>query len=382
MTYTRRTLVRLNGLIILVMTTGCAFLLLACEDKPLIEPLIVAISDTTKVFTVPKSDSTSHNYTWKTWIFGDTPTSYWLDVSAIDENNAIVVGHVELRDSARAPHAARWDGIDWRFFEILLQHQIILNAKPDSITTYASATMSCVWGQIPNNWTFTHGVPIYFDNTTFVTDTYFYHRPDTIVAMGIWGDEDDRWYYGFNGKIHHARGRTYKLQPVVTYNDIHGMAANKHEAWAVSRGEPLGTVLHYSNGVWRNWSNHVAIPLYSTYAVWCDEIGMQPGGTVVMVGNNIVQYDTTWENVTRPLVDFMPRQRFFRCVHGSGRNNIWAAGDYGSVAHFNGNTWVRYPEIAGGPGLWYYSVWALEKRVFLVGQIGTQAIIVMGTRVD
>ena len=200
--------------------------------------------------------------------------------------------------------------------------------------------------------------------------------------MGIWGDENDRWYYGLGGKINHAIGRTYKLQPVVTYNDIHAMAANKHEAWAVSHEGPLGTVLHYSNGIWRNWSDHVAIPLYSTYSVWCDEIGMRPGGTVVLVGNNIVQYDTTWVNVTRPLVDFMPLQRFFRCVHGSGRNNIWAAGDYGSVAHFNGNTWVRYPELAGGPGLWYYSVWALEKRVFLVGQIGKQAIIVMGTRVD
>lgn len=382
MQYIRRALVRLHAVIILLLTTGCVFLLLACEEKPPIEPLIAAVTDTSKVYGIPKSDSTSHNYTWRTWIFGDTPTSYWLDVSAIDENNAIVVGGVSLTSTYSTEHAARWDGNDWRFFEILLQRQIILNAKPDSTNMRAGWPMSCVWGQFPNNWTFTRGVPIYFDNTSFVTDKYFYHRPDTICAMGIWGDEDDRWYYGLNGKIHHAIGRTYSLQPVVTYNDIHGMAANKHEAWAVSHEGPLGTVLHYSNGIWRNWSNHIAVYLYSTHAVWCDDIGMRPGGTVVMVGNNIIQYDTTWINVTRPLVDFMPHPRHFGCVHGTARNNIWAAGAYGSVAHFNGNSWIHYPELQSGPELRFYSVWALEKHVFLVGQKGKQAIIVMGTRVD
>jgi hypothetical protein len=160
------------------------------------------------------------------------------------------------------------------------------------------------------------------------------------------------------------------------------MAANKHEAWAVSLRRLPGTVLHYSGGLWRNWIDHPATLLNSTRAVWCDSIGMRPGGTVIMVGNQIVQYDTTWINVTGPLVDFMPRQRFFRCVHGTGRNNIWAAGDYGSVAHFNGNTWVRYPELAAGPELHFSSVWVLDKHVFLVGQRGYQAIIVMGTRVD
>lgn len=204
-----------------------------------------------------------------------------------------------------------------------------------------------------------------------------------MTVENLWGNEADRWFYGLHGKITHASGRTYTIQPSVTHREIQSMAANKHEAWAVSLREPPGLVLHYSGGIWTNEQDHIASVLNSTWAVWCDKTGMRPGGIVVMVGNNIVQYDTTWFNATGPLVDFMPRRRFFLSVHGSGRNNIWAVGDYGSVAHYNGNTWVRYPELAGEPDVVrHWKVWALEKHVFIVGQKGQRAIIIMGTRVD
>lgn len=354
----------------------------ACDEKPPNGPLNTAVTDSAAVIIIPRSDSTSHSYTWRTWIFGDTPSSSWWDVSAIGENNAIVVGHVQIRDSVKSQHAARWDGSEWRFFTVYMQHNELLYVEPDSIVLYASNTIHQVWGEPPNGWTFSNGKPIYYDGTSFVTEFYFHRHPDSASASQIWGDEADRWYYGVDGKITHASGRKYVLQPTVTSAHIESMAANKHEAWAVSLRRVPGTVLHYSGGIWRNWTDHPAVPLHSTAAVWCDDIGMRPGGTVVMVGKNIVQYDTSWINVTRPLVDFMPRLRSFRCVHGTGRNNIWAAGDYGSVAHFNGNTWVRYPELAAGPELHFSSVWVLDKHVFLVGQRGYQAIIVMGTRVD
>lgn len=241
--------------------------------------------------------------------------------------------------------------------------------------------MDQVWGEPPNGWTFSSGRPIFFDGTSFVTEYFFVGHPDSASASRIWGNEADRWYYGSDGKITHASGRNYVLQPTVTTAHIESMAANRYEAWAVSLLRLPGTVLHYADGIWRNWIDHLATLLYSTRAVWCDNIGMRPGGTVVMVGQNIVQYDTTWKNMTRPLVDFMPRRRYFQCVHGTARNNIWAAGDYGGVAHFNGNTWVRYPELADET-VQFKSVWALDRHVFLVGRRGYQAIIVMGTRVD
>lgn len=370
----------------------CSCLMLhGCEEKPPSEPVNAAVTDSAAATIIQRADSTSHEYTWKTWLFGDMPTSSLSAISAIDERNAYAVGPITLWDHDRGAgefkteYAMHWDGSTWQYFTVLMQMRGLLYVEPDSVVKRAG-WMSSVWGEPPNNWTFSNGAPIYYDGTSFVTEYFFYRHPDpaqdSAGATYFWGNEDNRWYFGSYGKITHASGRNYVLQPTVTDAYIESVAGNRHEAWAVGLRKLPGTVLHYSDGIWRNWIDHPASLLYSTRAVWCDNIGMRPGGTVVMVGQNIVQYDTTWENMTRPLANFMPRQRFFRCVHGTARNNIWAAGDYGGVAHFNGNTWVRYPELAGGPELHFHSVWALEKHVFLVGQIGWKAIIVMGTRVD
>jgi len=168
------------------------------------------------------------------------------------------------------------------------------------------------------------------------------------------------------------------------------MCANEHEAWAVSYPFRVGAeaaILRYdyASRTWERIHDHLALHLISTAAVWCDKLGTRPGGTIVMVGNNIIQYDSTgWNNMNRPLHNFMPvRPRWFNDVHGTAQNNIWAVGDYGCVAHFNGNSWTYYPELYqpfGGP--MFKAVWALERHVFIVGQIGYKAIIVIGTRVD
>jgi hypothetical protein len=371
----------------------CAIIvsLMGCDDAP-DTPLPNTPLDNP---TIQSVDTTSHEYTWMTWHFGDTPTSVLNSVSAIHDDLAIAVGHITFRNTDTTKsgrwsnyNAMKWDGAEWSPFKVLWQS--IHDGEPrggikryDTAYVSARATVQSVWGEAPNNWSF-YPTANYWDGTTWATERFFI-RGDSVAMFRFWGPERDRWYWGVNGYIVHGSGRNFKIQHRVVYDAIRGVAGNKDEAWAVGIGYPLWSnpfVLHYKYGTWQKLDFHLASSLNSTHAVWSDDIGANPGGSVVMVGSNIILYDSTWDNVTRPLGPLkLPHPRYFRCVHGTGRNNIWAGGDRGVVAHYNGKSWRHYPEL-NNEDISYYGAWATKTRVFLVGKEGYQAVITVGTRVN
>ncbi|MEO8400082.1 MAG: hypothetical protein ABI550_09775 [Ignavibacteriaceae bacterium] len=63
-------------------------------------------------------DTTSHNFTWQTFEFGEHSSSVLYDVAIIDENNIYAVGEIYLNDSLGQAdlepyNLARWDGQKW-----------------------------------------------------------------------------------------------------------------------------------------------------------------------------------------------------------------------------------------------------------------------------
>ncbi len=48
-------------------------------------------------------DTTSHNFTWQTFTFGEHSTSTLYDVAIIDENNIWAVGEIYMNDSLGNP---------------------------------------------------------------------------------------------------------------------------------------------------------------------------------------------------------------------------------------------------------------------------------------
>ncbi len=63
-------------------------------------------------------DTTSHNFTWQTFTFGQHSNSVLYDVAIIDENNIWAVGAIYMNDSLgnhdpNAYNAVHWDGIKW-----------------------------------------------------------------------------------------------------------------------------------------------------------------------------------------------------------------------------------------------------------------------------
>ena len=79
-------------------------------------------------------DTTSHNFTFQTWSFGQHSSNILYDVAIIDENNIWAVGEIYLNDSLgqtdpQAYNAIHWNGVQWEFKRIMFytfcgqQHQ-------------------------------------------------------------------------------------------------------------------------------------------------------------------------------------------------------------------------------------------------------------------
>ena len=73
-------------------------------------------------------DTTSHNFTWQSWTFGEIGTSRLYDVAIVDENNIWAVGEIYLLDSLgqpdpRAYNALHWDGIKFEIERIPYYYQ-------------------------------------------------------------------------------------------------------------------------------------------------------------------------------------------------------------------------------------------------------------------
>lgn len=69
-------------------------------------------------------DTTSHNFTWQTFEFGQHSSSTLYDVAIIDENNIWAVGEIYMNDSLGNPdpscyNAVHWNGHNWELRRIM-----------------------------------------------------------------------------------------------------------------------------------------------------------------------------------------------------------------------------------------------------------------------
>ena len=77
-------------------------------------------------------DTTSHNFTWQTFEFGQHSSSVLYDVAIIDENNIWAVGEIYMNDSLGNPdpnlyNLIKWDGISWKPEKVYFKDSVKVN---------------------------------------------------------------------------------------------------------------------------------------------------------------------------------------------------------------------------------------------------------------
>jgi hypothetical protein len=299
--------------------------------------------------TVKTLDTTSHNFTWQTFTFGDHSNSILRDVVVIDENNIYAVGTIYLNDSLGQPDPnpfaiAHWNGNNWSFIrlyyksplggEFVLSNisgihynnssEIWLSAGSiffwDRISTHAqlvfsrldlphpNSTIEKIWGISNFNfWGVGHsGSIVRYDGNQWT----FMESGTTVDLLDIWGSEDGTvWACGYNSE---------DAFTVLLRHD--GIQWNK-----VYEGSPdnqnNNEFIGPTSGVWTNSK-------FFTYVASWGKIYKQPNNNTLDI-----------KRITQNFSDVAFSMR------GTNHNNIFIAGQHGLVGHFNGVTYQEITEL-------------------------------------
>lgn len=82
------------------------------------QSVIQSINQSSNELNVTTLDTTSHNFTWQSWTFGEHSSSVFYDVAILNENSIYAVGEIYMNDSLGQPDpqaygVAIWDGQTW-----------------------------------------------------------------------------------------------------------------------------------------------------------------------------------------------------------------------------------------------------------------------------
>jgi hypothetical protein len=189
-------------------------------------------------------DTTSHNFTWQTWTFGDIGSSVLYDVAIIDKNNIWAVGEIMIKDSIgngyKTYNAVHWNGVKWELKRI---PSIICGNN-----TIVFSAIYSIYAFNENNIFFTDGGEIiHFDGISYKQDCSI-NSLLTGKINKLWGtSSSDLYAVGNNGNIAHYNGTKWtKIESGtdLNINDIWGDYNKKTREWEILAVG--GNILHGS----------------------------------------------------------------------------------------------------------------------------------------
>jgi hypothetical protein len=294
-------------------------------------------------------DTTSHDFTWTTYAFGEGSSSVLRDVAIINDTLAYAVGEIYLKDSVGQldpfPYVcAIWNGRDWLLSKVTgSAFRAVLAFAPNDIWAATSAPYH--WnGQIWKGF-----------NVTGVFNGY---------ACKLWGVAgSDLYMVGTNGSISHFDG--------VTWQKIEsGTTVDLWDVWGTSDGKVLWTCGYtndYSQSVLLRINSQTVQLAWSrqgkTTQPYGDLLTSLWGKDHLFLTSNYGVYRQSMSDTSGVRQLFSPTSFPFR-IRGSAENNIAVAGDEGRIWHYNGATWKL---LYDSPGVALYSIAVTTSMIIAVG---------------
>ncbi|AFH48977.1 Hypothetical protein IALB_1267 [Ignavibacterium album JCM 16511] len=330
--------------------------------------------------TVTTMDTTSHEFTWQSWEFGQHSSSTLYDVAIIDENNIWAVGEIYMNDSLGRPdpnayNAVHWDGTKWELKRIPIYLPSGYPFYPEIKSVFAFNSND-IWFEAGIHW----------DGNSFKQIPFNIQWSGNVNKL--WGSSSsDLYAVGNNGNIAHWDGRKWtKIESGTTLNinDIWGDYNEKTGQWeilavAANYGSNLEKeiLLLENNHIQKlsTESNPLMEPLLTTWFV--------PNRQYYVAGAGIYQKhllkDSKWKNNLFNITTFATTS-----IRGNNINDIIGVGAFGDFVHFNGINWKNnyaQPSLSNGS----YSKVALKGNLIVaVGgnytSINSVAVILLGRR--
>ena len=339
------------------------------EDNPVISP-------------VPGNgeDTTSHNFTFQTWTFGEHSSSTLYDAAIIDDNNIWAVGEIYLNDSTGQPDpqpyaVAHWNGTEWELMKVSYHdyNQTVKYPGPlFSVTSINGEIYSVSYANLLK-WT----------GTDWIEKAFFIKQiPFEGQVLKIWGNNENNIIcVGRNGAIYKYFGSDWeKIESGTDLNiyDIQGKFNNDNrlELYAVAANQGVNTdnkILKIQDDLVTNLS--VTGINSSIKGIW-----FKPGEKYYVVGSGIFTktdiyssdgWLAIWQGVT---------ESYTGSIDGNDLNDIVVCGSYGEMLHYNGNSWKSFKLDLQLQSSTYGEVKIKNNLIIAVGHKSSQAVISIGRR--
>ncbi len=328
-------------------------------------------TDSSDLLEIVTLDTTTNNFAWQTWIFGEHSSSILNDVAIIDENNIWAVGEIYLLDSTGVPNpdaynAAHWDGSRWELKRI----------KTNACGGVVYPPIKAIFVFSSDNILFAHidGSISHYNGTEFTNDCSLITQLNG-SANKVWGvSRNDYYVVSSNGFIAHYKNRLWsriESRTDVNINDIWGNTDNSGEQLILCAASNFGTndqkkLLRINNNSvdTLSWT-----PQRTLYTLWFNS-----GDKIYAGGSGVFNNaGDIWKEEKS-----LPHNFTFR-IRGNDYNDIYATGGFGYFAHFNGYSWQVLSSIAlqGGD---YESLSTSGNTTCVVGYEGAKAVVTIITK--
>jgi len=309
------------------------------------------VVEASKPVTAVTLDTTSHNFTWQTFEFGEHGNSVLYDVAIIDENNIWAVGEIYMKDSLgnydhNAYNAVHWDGQKWELKRINMLSDCNPVIYPPLRTIWAfdnKKMVVCSGGSI--GW---------FDGIGNITDCSI--RPLLTGSINkMWGSSsNDLYAVGNGGNIAHWDGSSWKKIESGTDVDI-------LDVWGSPDGSIVWACGYYDNKpgtyLMRSVNKNFEIAYDGTsnrIRILTDTISGRiitaytPNSKKVLIGTTSGVYNARANTKGEAKRISFTQGQFpglpFR-LRGTGLNDFIIVGEYCFIAHYNGYSWKYYDEL-------------------------------------
>ncbi|MFO7524154.1 MAG: hypothetical protein R6W68_01750 [Ignavibacteriaceae bacterium] len=317
-------------------------------------------------------DTTSHNFTFQNWTFGEHSGSTLYDVAIINDTSIWAVGEIYMNDSLGQPDTqpfaiAHWNGSNWSLIKVPYHdfNQTIKYPGPLFSVAYIDNYIYAVSYANLLKWT----------GSDWEEKAFFMKQiPFDGQVTKMWGiDENNIYCVGRNGAIYFFFGSNW--QQITS-----GTTLNINDIWGITDEYGIKFILcpayNFASGgekklISISGSTVGEIPWVENrelYTVWFNTRDK------IYAGGEGLFYrtDNQWTEETLP-------ELFKFRVRGSASNDIWTVGGFGFAAHYNGETWKTFDEVSLASGN-YRGLAVKGNTVVMTGNEGIQAVMTIGRR--
>jgi hypothetical protein len=343
--------------------------------------------DSTRMISVQTLDTTSHAIQFQLFALGETSSSILEDVFILNDSCAWAVGSIFMKDSTGhidyEPYGiARWDGTGWTLKKVRSVSAggggFSFNLPPRGIWAFSENDVWLVAKSV-FHWTGDTVIPYWIVS--------FPGNPNPILgpdqsAERVWGtSSSDVYVAGWSGAIAHFDGTTWQRIESggsIDILDIWGVPSNqgKEVLCLASNGFSVDQQrkLLMISGQTVNETVVGGLPL-NLRGIWFSSgrrrFVVGDGMYTITQPNELGTWTPMHQNVTRI---------YTNSIRGNASNDLFVAGHFGELLHFNGMTWMSYRSTTGLLDGLYERIAVKGNLVIAVGVEGSKAVIAVGKR--